>query len=157
MDKKFFFTGVIILLVGALFALAFWPLFGTSAESLGEDKDGRLYESYDEDDTIMVYGTITEILEEDYPNWMKDIGFTDSVHVELNDNFSFVVSGQTSIDFSEGDLIYAPLILREDKLIVTIEYWELHGEIRSKRTIAYLFYMISGAGVVIAATGAVKE
>lgn len=159
MDKRLFFTGVAILLVGTLLIFAFWPLISSSAESVHEDRDGLLYDSYEQDDTIMIRGTITDIREDDYPDWMEDIGFTDSVYVELDDNFSFVVSGQSSIDFSEGDLIYARFILREDSIafgIGTVEYWELDGEIRSKRTIDYIFYTIAGAGVIIAAAGAVK-
>jgi len=157
MDKRFFFSGVAILLVGTLLIFAFWPLFSTSAESVEEDRDGLLYESYEKDDTVMIRGTITEIREENYPDWMEDLGFTDSVHVELDDDFSFIVRDESSIDFSEGDLIYARLILREDRIILPIEYWELHGEIRSKQTVDYLFYFVSGAGVIIAAAGAIKE
>jgi len=144
MDKRFFFSGVAILLVGTLLIFAFWPLFSTSAESVGEDRDGLLYESYEKDDTVMIRGTITEIV------------FIDHVYVELDDDFSFIVSDESSIDFSEGDLIYARLILRDDRILPD-EYWELHGEIRSKQTVDYLFYFVSGAGVIIAAAGATKE
>ena len=149
MDKRFLAGGGVLLIVGLFLTLAFWPIFGVSGSELAEDRDGLQYESYDEGDEVLVYGVITSIGEP--PDWLdEELG----VFVQIDDEINLILTDVDSTDFEEGDEVYGRLRLNT---ILTYEYWELDDELNSKRTVDYLFYGITGAGLVIAIVGAVKD
>ncbi len=159
MNKKILTSGIVILVIGILLAVLFWPIFGVSGSELEDDQDGLVFESYSQDDTVLVYGTITEITETDFPDWFEEIGIRNAIHVELDDGFSFVIHDEEGGDFSEGDSVYGNLILREESIafgIGRIEYWEMTGSLRSKRFVDILFYGTIIAGAVITGVGVVK-
>ncbi len=158
MDRNLFVVGVIVLVIGLVLSFAFWPIFGTTPESLYEDRDGLIYESYEREDTVLVHGTITNVRIDDFPGWMEDLGFRDAIWVELDEDFSFVIRDETSIDYSEGDSIYARLTLREESLILgRIEYWEMTGSLGNKQLLNVVFYVIAALGAVITVVGVIKS
>jgi len=148
MEKRFLAVGGVLLIVGLFLTLAFWPIFGVSGSELAEDRDGLQYESYDEGDEVLVYGTITDI-------FSLDLGVISLTYVEIDDELVFSIHEEDDIDFSEGDSIYGRLTFGE--VLADITPWELHGNLRSKILVDYLFYGITGIGLVIAIVGAVKD
>jgi len=148
MDNRIFSIGVTILLVGIFLIFAFWPITSISARDLAEESEDG-YEDYDVGEKVTVYGTITDI------NQLGSLIF-----VELDGDFIFLIDGQDDIDFSEGDLIYCEVVRSE--LIEgfddmgNIGFWELEGELKSKRLVDYVFYVFTGIGIAIAAYGAAK-
>jgi len=148
MEKRIFAVGGFLLIVGLFLTLAFWPIFGVSGSELAEDREGFQYESYDEGDTVLVYGTITSIGEP--PDWLEDLG----VFVQIDDEINLILTDVDFTDFEEGDEVYGTLTLNDT---LTYEYWVLENDLRSKRTIDYLFYGIVAAGAVIIGFGAVKD
>ncbi|MFP4609373.1 MAG: hypothetical protein ACLFNY_07325, partial [Candidatus Aenigmatarchaeota archaeon] len=114
-------------------------------------RDGPDYESYDEGDEVLVYGTITDIGEP--PEHLEGLG----THVEIDDELHLILDEDRSLDFEEGDEVYGTLKLKKtDLVIMEYEYWELDGDFHSKNMVDYLFYGITGAGIVIVAVGAIK-
>ncbi|MFO8110670.1 MAG: hypothetical protein R6U17_09185 [Thermoplasmata archaeon] len=159
MNRNLFAVGIVILVIGLFLSLAFWPLFGTSAESLADDRTGLVYESYEEGDKVTVYGTITNIETTNYPEWMEEIGISNVVYVELDDGFTFLIPDQTSTDFSEGDSIYARTTLEEEGFILgwgRVQYWEQSGMIGNKLLLDVIFYITLALGVIITVAGTVK-
>ncbi len=159
MNRNIFVVGVVVLIIGIVLTLAFWPLFGVRASTLEEDREGLIYDSYSRDDKILVHGTITDIRIDDFPDWMEEIGFSKAVHVELDDEFEFIIRDETDIKFSEGDSVYGRMVLREEAIIFGIgrfEYWELSGSIGSKQMVDIVFYITTGLGLVITVAGYIK-
>ncbi|GEM_PF-2564439 len=150
MNRNIFVVGVVVLIIGIVLTLAFWPLFGVRASTLEEDRDGMIYESYSRDDKITIYGRITNMGET--PNFLEDLGLSNVVYIELDDSFEFVLTGD-EIDFSEGDSIYGSFILRRT---LGFEYWELSGSLGNKQVIDIVFYIVTGSGLVITVAGYVK-
>ncbi len=156
MDKTILSIGLVVLVIGLFLAFAFWPIFGVSGSELADNKDGPQYDSYDEGDQIMVYGTITNIGE--YPDWMEMIGMEERVHVEINEDFDLYVRGTDSIDYETGDDIFCRLTLQEEDILgQAYEYWEMEGDLNSKRLVDYTFYGITGGGVALVAVAALKD
>ncbi len=150
MEKKFFSIGVTLLLLGIFLIFAFWPITATSARALAEESDDG-YEEHETGETVRVYGTITDVTE---------ISLLNRVVVELDGELSIEIEGQEEIEYVEGEEVYGEI---EHVDVISFEeldlfsYWRLEGELNSKRTIDFLFYGVAGAGIAVAAVGAVKE
>ncbi|MFW6040356.1 MAG: hypothetical protein ACOC85_00795 [Thermoplasmatota archaeon] len=161
MDKRLLSIGLVVLIVGIFLLVAFWPIFTVSAEELADDRDGGQFQSYDEGDTVRFVGDITDIGETNLPEWMREIGLEDMVHIEIDGKLSLVLIGETDIDFKEGDQIYGTITLQEQELPFgagTREFWKIESkdEISSKRSLDYIFFAITGLGIAVTAAGAVK-
>ncbi|MFW6038107.1 MAG: hypothetical protein ACOC89_01035 [Candidatus Saliniplasma sp.] len=147
MDKKVFSIGVTILIIGTFLIFAFWPLTATSASELAEAKEDN-YEDFEIGETVTVYGTITDI---------RELDIFEIIVVELNGDIEIIIEDQTSIEFSEGDMVYCDITRGElIEGFETLGYWELEGELKSKRTLDFLFYGFAGIGIAVAAYGAAK-
>lgn len=145
MDKKVFSIGVTILLIGTFLIFAFWPLTAISAQDLAEEKEND-YDEYDIGEKVRVYGTITDV---------NEVGLLDIVVMELDGDMSIVIENQDEIEFDEGDVVYCEI--KRSEVIEDFGYWELEDDISSKRIIDYVFYGVVGAGIAVAAVGAIKE
>ncbi len=112
MEKSILAVGGVLLIVGLFFTLAFWPLFGVSGSELADDQDGNQFESYDEGDTVLVYGTVTEVNE--YPGWIGDIleELVGGIPVEIDDNLIVILGNQNSTDLEIGDEVYGRITLK---------------------------------------------
>ncbi|MFO7991941.1 MAG: hypothetical protein R6U61_06580 [Thermoplasmata archaeon] len=150
MDRRILSVGVVILAIGLFLVVIFWPLTGVTGDELMEDKKDGDYQSYTEGDKVKIYGTITDVRETNIiiENW---------VTVEIDGDFTFVVPGEDSIDFEEGDTVYGELMLETlGSGENAWEYWELKGDLKSKQMMDLAFYGITGLGVAVTATGIVK-
>ena len=160
MDKRILSAGLVILIVGIFLIVAFWPIFATNGKDLAEDQTDGQFESYDAGDTVMFTGTITDIGETNLPQWMRDLGLENMVHIEIDGELSIVLVGTSSIDHSIGDDVYGKIVLQEQDILGmgTREYWELESKdnLNSKQIINYVFYGITGVGVATTVAGAVK-
>ena len=154
MNKDIFALGLVILIVGLFLTLAFWPLFGVSGRELADDQDGTEYESYAEGDTVLVYGTVTEVNE--YPDIIGDIleELVGGVPVEIDDNLIIILANQNSTDLEVGDDVYGRLTLNEE---LGSEFWVHDGDLRSKAVLDYASYGLVGAGVAVTVVGVVKD
>ncbi len=154
MNKRILSTGIIVLIFGLFFALAFWPLFGVSGEELTDDQDGNQYESYEEGDTVIAYGTITAV--DEYPDEIGDIieNIVGGIPVEIDDEFIVILADQDSTDLEVGEDVYGQLTLNEG---LGIEYWAHDGDLRSKQTIDYFSYSLVGVGITLGAIGIIKD
>ncbi len=150
MDRRILSVGVVILVIGLFLVVIFWPLTGVTGDELVEDKNDGDYQSYTEGDKVKIYGTITDVRETNIiiENW---------VTVEIDGDFTFVIPGEDSIDFEEGDTVYGELTLEALRIGENVlEYWELKGELKSKQMMDLVFYGVTGLGVAVTATGIVK-
>ena len=148
MEKRILSGGGILLIVGLFLTLAFWPLFGISGSEIAEDREGLQFESYDEGDKVLVYGTITSIGET--PDWLEDLG----VFIQIDNEINLILTDIDSTDFEVGDEVYGRLTLKD---FAGIEYWEIEGDLSSKQTVDHLFYGIAASGAFIGAFGAIKD
>jgi len=158
MNKDIFALGLVILIVGLFLTLAFWPLFGVSGRELADDQDGTEYESYAEGDTVLVYGTVTEVNE--YPDIIGDIleELVGGVPVEIDDNLIIILANQNSTDLEVGDEVYGRVTLNEESgIIQDFEFWVHDGDLRSKTVLDYASYGLVGAGVAVTVVGVVKD
>ncbi|MGM0509783.1 MAG: hypothetical protein ACQESD_01465 [Thermoplasmatota archaeon] len=153
MNRNLLSVGVVILLVGLFLMVAFWPMTGVDAKQLADDSDNWNYESYDEGDEVKVYGTITDINKDLSSTW-ESLGLGKLIILELDGDLTVAVSGKDDIDFSEGDQVYGNFEL--DTFLLG-EYWHLEGELRSKTTLDYVFYGVTGLGIGVALVGAIKD
>ncbi len=156
MNKRIFSIGLVIIIIGLFLAIAFWPLTGISGEQLSKKRTDQGYKGYGKGDKVKVYGTITDLEGTDLPSWAEDLGLEDTVLVELDGNFTFIVKGSSQIQYSEGDSVYVNLALKEG---VLTSYWQANSkdDIKSKTTIDYIFYGLVGFGIAVAAVGADRE
>ncbi len=164
MDKNVFAVGLVILVIGLFLSIGFWPIFGVSGSELAEDRDGLIYESYEDGDEVMVYGTLTNITFEtaQLPDWVRDLmdelDVDDFVYVEIDEELELVVEDEDSIDFDEGDQVYGSLtLIKEEGIFIEREYWELDGNLSSKRILDILFYGTLGAGLAVTSVGFLKD
>ncbi|MBS3817362.1 MAG: hypothetical protein KGY76_07355 [Candidatus Thermoplasmatota archaeon] len=157
MDKRIVSAGLVILIIGFFLVVAFWPIFGVSGSGLADDRKDNEYGSYDEGDEVLVHGTITEKSEP--PEWLDIIEDVEKrVYIEIDDDFSLILKGKNSTDFEVGDDVYCELKLKKGTFLTEdYEYWEMEGDLSSKTLVDYLFYGITGTGIVIAVVGAVKD
>lgn len=164
MDKTILSIGLMFVVIGMFLVIAFWPVFGVSGSELHSDREDGIYESYEEGDEVWVYGTLTNVTfeTERLPEWMRDLmeelDVDDFAYVEIDDEFELVVEGEESLDFDEGDQVYGRLNLRkEEAIFVEWEYWELDGDLSSKRLIDFTFYGITGIGLATIAVSALRD
>ncbi len=153
MNRSLLSVGVVILLVGLFLMVAFWPMTGVDAKQLADDSEDWNYESYDEGDEVKVYGTITDINKGLSSTW-ENLGFGELIILELDGDLTVIVSGKEDIDFSEGDQVYGNFEL---ETFLLGEYWNLEGELRSKTTLDYIFYGVTGIGIGVALVGVIKD
>jgi len=163
MSKNIASVGLILLIVGSFLALAFWPFFGVSAVELADDADGAQYRSYDEGDTELVYGSITDVIM-DGDEAPSPIGylieeFVNAVAVELDDDLVVIFAEESSTEFDVGDEVYGRLTLNEEESIFEEknEFWVHDGDMRSKDNIDYLSYGLIGAGIAVTGLGVIKD
>lgn len=154
MNRNLLSVGVVILLVGLFLMVAFWPLTGVSARDIASDHEGGDYGSYDEGDKVKVYGTITDINTADFSETWENVGAEDFIIVELDGDLTIFVSGRNETDFSEGDQVYGEIEL---ETLLSLEYWNMDGDLRSKTTLDYIFYGVTGLGIGVALVGAIKD
>ncbi len=158
MDKRLSSIGFVLLIIGIILIVVFWPLFGTSARDVNK-KDGK-FKDYNAGDKITIHGTITEINENDFPSYIENIGVDDNVLFELDGNIWILVKDKNSIDFKEGEEVYCDVVLQEGESFGnSYEYWQLgkNKDIRLKNNLNYVFYFIAGTGTVISSAGFVRE
>ncbi|MEF8835080.1 MAG: hypothetical protein V5A76_02900 [Candidatus Thermoplasmatota archaeon] len=154
MNSKILSTGMVMLILGLFLILAFWPFVGVSGEDLADDQVDLRYESYEEDDTVIVYGTITAVDED--PSYIGEIlkNLAGGIPVELEDELIVILANQNSTDLEVGDDVYGRLTLNEG---LGIEYWAHDEDLRSKRIIDYSSYGLVGVGIAFAAVGVIKD
>ncbi|MFW5928503.1 MAG: hypothetical protein ACOCSL_04785 [Thermoplasmatota archaeon] len=158
MDKRLSSIGFVLLIIGILLIVAFWPVYGTSARDI-EKKDGE-FKEFDSGDKVTVHGTITQIKESDFPSYIENLGVEDNVLFELDGNIWVIVKGKNSIHFQEGEEVYCIVVLQEvESFGNSYEYWQLgkDQDIHLKNNLNYVFYFIAGTGTVISSAGFVKE
>lgn len=160
MDKKISGIGLVLLFVGILLIVAFWPIFGVNARDIKDDEDNGEFKSYDEGDEVNVYGTITDIRINDLPYFLEELGVKDSVLVELEGDFWVLIDDQNSTDFEEGDSVYCKMTLKDIEVgTMSFEYWEVSSDssLNMKNNLNYFFYIIAGLGIAVSSVGFVKE
>lgn len=160
MDKKISSIGIIILVIGIILILTFWPLFGVKAMDIDRKDNGFEFKQYDIGDKITIHGTITDIKVNDFPNYYEEIGVEDNVLFELSGNVWILIENEDSFNFKIGKDVYCDIILEDQDIFgSTFEYWTLDSkdDINLKNNLNYMFYFIAGTGTVIAAVGFVRE
>jgi len=158
MDKRISCIGLVLLVVGIILIVSFWPIFGENANDI-KKSDGK-YKGYDVGNEVTVHGTITEIKENDFPGLLEKFGVNDNVLFELGGNIWILVNNESSIDFQEGEEVYCEVTLNKDESISgSFEYWVLgsNEEIRLKDRLDYIFYFIAGIGTAISSAGFIKD
>ena len=158
MDKKISSIGFILLIIGIILIVAFWPIYGVNARDI-KKKDGN-FKDYETGDKATVHGTITEIKVNDFPSYLENIGVDDNVLFELDGNVWILAKNQNSFDFQEGEKIYCDVVLQEEESIAgSYEFWQLDSNknIGLKNNLNYVFYFIAGTGTVISSAAFVKD
>ncbi len=158
MDKRISCVGLVLLVVGIILIVSFWPIFGENANNIKKN-DGK-YKGYDVGNEVTVHGTITEIKENEFPRLLEKFGVNDNVLFELGGNIWILVNNESSIDFQEGEEVYCKVTLNKDESISgSFEYWVLgsNEEIRPKDKLDYIFYFIAGIGTAISSAGFIKD
>ncbi len=154
MNGKIISTGVAVLILGLFLVLAFWSFFGVSGEKLADDQVNKQYESYEEGETVIVYGIITGV--DEYPDVVGDIleSTVDGISVEMDEELIVIFANQNSTDLEVGDEVYGQLTLNEG---LGIEYWVHDEDLSSKRIIDYSSYGLVGVGIAFVAMGVIKD
>jgi len=134
MDKGFMVAGIILVIVGILFAAAFPSAFYISAKEVNID-------DYQDGDEITVYGTITDIEYSDILNITA---------IELDGNLTVLAKGHVE-NFKEGDYVYMEIKKVVDGEIFghEISHWELVCGIHLVSETRFYGYLVSLAGVAV--------
>ena len=133
MNKILLSIGVVILVLGLILVVAFWPLTAVRGRDLTT-------EGYEVGDKVTIYGTITRITQ------LGDLEL-----IQIDGELEIVkTEGRTSMQ--EGDVIYGELRYSQ----TLVRYWRIEGDLKPKMHIDLIFYGITGVGVAVSAAGAVK-
>ena len=133
MNRILLSIGVVILVLGLILVVAFWPLTSVRGRDLTTD-------GYEVGDKVTIYGTITRI-----------IPLGDLELIQIDGELEIVkTDGRTSMQ--EGDVIYGELRYSQ----TLIRHWRIEGDLKPKMHVDLIFYAITGVGLAISAAGAVK-
>ncbi len=135
MNKVLLYIGIVILVIGLILVVAFWPLTAVRGRDLSR-------EDYEIGDTVKFYGTITSI------DYIELLGVE---RIEIDGELE-IYNAEERTDRKEGDVVYGEVRYSQE-LFGILNFWRLQGELNLKRNIDMIFYGISIAGVAVSAAG----
>ncbi len=136
MDKKVLSLGLVILVVGILLVVAYWPLTAVRGRDLST-------EGYEVGDKVTIYGTITKI-----------DTFMGQERIQI-DGELYIYNIDQNTDMKEGDVVYGEVRYTQE-LFGLLNFWRLEEDLSLKRNVDMIFYAVTGVGVAVSAAGAVK-
>lgn len=143
MNKKLMVIGIVLIFIGVILIIGFWPLIGKDCQTV---EDG----SYSNEDSVIIYGEI-----DDMKYFSSSPLKINGTLVTLEKDFDFwIVNKDVTDDFEVGDQIYATIVYNEvDVGITTLNYWTSSG-INSTSSVNLTFFIILTIGATLIMIGA---
>ena len=154
MNKKLIVIGIVLIFIGAILVIGFWPLIGKDCQTVENS-------TYSPEDSVIIYGEIKDMR---YVNIKNNVG--DPYYIEANgtfifmeENFVFFVENKNvTANFENGDQIYATIVYKEVEInhVTLYDYW-VTSEINSTSSVDLTFFIVMIVGAALVMIGAVAR
>jgi hypothetical protein len=157
MSKKLIVIGIVLIFIGAILVIGFWPLIGKDCQTV---EDGN----YSHEDSVTIYGEIEKMR---YVNIKNNANLIliegSSYYIETNGTFIFtegdfvffVENKNVTANFEKGDQIYATIVYKEVEIgPITFHYWT-SSEINSTSSVNLTFFIVIIVGAALIMIGAI--
>jgi hypothetical protein len=144
MSKKLIVIGIVLIFIGAILVIGFWPLIGKDCQTV---EDGN----YSHEDSVVIYGEI-----KDMEYFSSSVLKINGTLITLEEDFTFWVEDKdVTNDFKIGDQIYATIVYKEVEIgPTTFHYW-VSSEINSTSSVNLTFLIVIIVGAALIMIGAI--
>jgi len=145
MSKKLIVIGIVLIFIGAILVIGFWPLIGKDCQTV---EDGN----YSHEDSVVIYGEI-----KDMRYFYSSVFKINGTFVTLEGDFDFWIENKdVTNDFKIGDQIYATIVYEEVEInhVTLYDYW-VTSEINSTSSVNLTFFIVIIVGAALIMIGAI--